>query len=226
MFGVEEQTAERSLRSVVRQLGPELESHTATPTQSYLKQRLFSESSQLEAELQMAGAPGKLVKEEHSVFETPMGSRLAMFGEFSSEMRMPSSIRNKENVRPMLMQSQVPQFQLPLKKSRKSRAMVESLSPEEGQKLLEAWEKNHFINFNSWLQVAKAKVPPLSDPPSFQPPSAKRSTKRPLSQTRPSSPATTNAISSSPSLREVIQVLPPTGWGSPRKRPKRWQSSK
>ena len=32
------------------------------------------------------------------------------------------------------------------------------ISMEEGQILLHQWEKNHFIDFNSWLQNAKAKV--------------------------------------------------------------------
>lgn len=32
------------------------------------------------------------------------------------------------------------------------------LSMEEGEVLLNHWEENHFIDFNSWLQNAKAKV--------------------------------------------------------------------
>jgi len=38
------------------------------------------------------------------------------------------------------------------------------LTMEEGELLLQLWEKNHFIDFNSWAQNAKAKVGLLNNP--------------------------------------------------------------
>lgn len=43
---------------------------------------------------------------------------------------------------------------------KKTRAyhLIYDISMEEGAVLLEIWEQNHFIDFNSWLQSAKARV--------------------------------------------------------------------
>ena len=109
-------------------------------------------------EIDYMGMPQKLVKGEDSVFETPMGNRLGMFGEPPSEVFTSASTRNKENLNPGFAQLKPPVFQLPQKRAKRGRESIESLTPTEGRTLLETWEKNHFINFNSWLQVAKAKV--------------------------------------------------------------------
>lgn len=43
-------------------------------------------------------------------------------------------------------------------KSKSNQAFIPNLTIEEGKILLETWDENHFTEFNSWLQVARAKA--------------------------------------------------------------------
>jgi hypothetical protein len=66
-------------------------------------------------------------------------------GYMDTFMNKHQKLHNKEN------------FANQLKKPRLFQQGYE-VSMEEGEVLLKLWEQNHFIDFNSWLQSAKARV--------------------------------------------------------------------
>lgn len=64
---------------------------------------------------------------------------------------------SKENVKPNVLNRVPGQKAVLPPKLRHEKKLIE-LTPEEEFKLLEEWEANYFIDFNSWMQIAKAKV--------------------------------------------------------------------
>lgn len=161
-MNTENQSGELNLASeenIVRQLEPELDSRLETPKARMLKQRLFSESaSEVKSELEGLGMPRKYLKGSGSsnmLLAVDNGECYqAGFGPGLGR----GDIVDKENRNPgFLIQPGRVQKRRIAKKKRRINDNVE-LTPEEGLKLLEVWEKNYFIDFNSWLQCAKAKV--------------------------------------------------------------------
>jgi len=157
MFGLDHHTAENNSESrcsVVRRLDPELDSEFATPRHNLPQPRIYSGISPNSNDDEFHNIPKKKLKGVESTFDTPLGGGLRMLGDLPSELMMSDQMLEKENYEPMNSHFQQP----PKKASKKGRGIVDSLFPEEAAKLLEIWESNHFIDFNSWLQVAKAKV--------------------------------------------------------------------
>lgn len=147
-----------SEENVVRQLGPELESGLETPKERLLKQRLFSESaSDLKSEMEGLGMPIKYLKgSDSSNLMLPDGHNNMGEFNFRGHRRIAPSI-DKENRNPGFL-GNVNLQDRQKNKRKKRKIKIGELTPEEGSKLLEVWEKNHFIDFNTWLQCAKAKV--------------------------------------------------------------------
>ena len=148
--------------NIVRQLGPELDSELATPQVRTVKQRVFNdrmlESNENSVEPKLLGLPQKKLKTDHGpptlTFEqTPQTVKPRKVGNVYGN---PGAANLKENMSPGFLWKKKKRQSLGGKRGRKQ--LITELTPEEGMKLLEVWEKNHFIDFNSWLQVAKAKV--------------------------------------------------------------------
>ena len=60
------------------------------------------------------------------------------------------------SVDPLVLRQQ--QRNQPFPKKKKFQHLDTTLTIEQGEKLLNVWRQNHFADFNSWVQVAKAKV--------------------------------------------------------------------
>lgn len=160
MLNVDNQSVDvKSLENenVVRQLGPELDSELATPQRDHLQQRLFSESvSQHNEELNALGMSKKLLKSSQSTSQILLGDDDNTLTRRYNPVANASFSNSKENFKPgFLNRPQKNQKIAQRVKKGKNRVV---LTPEEEFKLIEAWEKNYFIDFNSWLQIAKAKV--------------------------------------------------------------------
>lgn len=147
-----------SEENVVRQLGPELDSGLETPRGRMLKQRLFSESaSDMKSHIEELARPRKYLKGSGSsnmILAADNGDDSQR--SFGSGFHRASMI-NKENRNPGFLNPPRIMKEKNFRKKRRNTDNIE-LTPEEGLKLLEVWEKNYFIDFNSWLQCAKAKV--------------------------------------------------------------------